>query len=179
MKTKILIGFLSLILINLMVINYQHWVNSSKVVYIDSSRLMEEYQGMLDARSEFNQKTMEWQANIDTLTKEVQVAMQDFESGRSNMTAKERELSKKLVETKRKQLNQYRQAIELQYQQEDQRMMQEVLADVNAKINDYGKKHGYQFILGANSSGSLVYAADERDKTDELIALLNNSYEGP
>ncbi|MEO1254184.1 MAG: OmpH family outer membrane protein, partial [Bacteroidota bacterium] len=71
------------------------------VVYVDSSQLLENYEGMKVARQAFQQKAAQWQANIDTLKLELDREIKKYESEKKNMSAKERELNEKLIGTKR------------------------------------------------------------------------------
>lgn len=152
-------------------------LRSEEIVYVDSTVLLEKYQGMLDARAEFQKKASAWQANIDTLESEVKSAIMDYEKGVSKMTAKEKELSQELIRTKQQQFRDYQQAIQQQSQQEDLAMTQQVLDRVNVFIREYGKKKNYKIILGT-SQGNIVYAEDGLDITDEVVELLNADYLG-
>src|SRR5437879_6637662 len=69
---------------------------ADRVVYVDSSKLVNGYKGMEIARKEYQKKTSVWQANIDTLVSEIQKEIMKFEKESSKLTAKEKELTKKL-----------------------------------------------------------------------------------
>lgn len=49
---------------------------------------------------------------------------------------------------------------------------------LNSYINDYGQQEGYDFIYGATGSGSMMYAKENLDITDEVIKFANEKYEG-
>jgi outer membrane protein len=149
-----------------------------KVVYVDSNKLVNGYQGMLDARKVFQQKTTSWKANIDTLSSEVQQQIFRHEKESSKMTAKERDLSVELIRTKQKQLAEYQQAMNTQAQQEDNKMTSDVLVQVNAYLKKYGEKKGYRIILAATEYGNLAYADEALDITEEVLTGLNNEYAG-
>lgn len=42
-------------------------LKKENTVYVDIGKLMQEYQGMKDARIEYDKKATQWQANADTL----------------------------------------------------------------------------------------------------------------
>ena len=137
------------------------WFSQKKIAFIDSQILLSDYQGMVDARSAYAIKEQQWKTNIDSLTYEVREAISDYEKSAATLTEKERELSEQLIRSKQQQLQQYQQAISSQAQQEDQAMTQRVLDQVNAYLEEYGKKHGYEIILVATQMGNIAYA-DER-----------------
>lgn len=156
---------------------YLHF-SQQKVAYVDSAKLINGYQGMIEARKEYQKKSAMWKANIDTLMSEVKTSIQDYEKNSSRMTAKEKELSKELIRTKQKQLNDYQKAMSEKAGQEDAAMTGQVLDEVNAFIQKYGKEHGYRIIMAATEYGNIAYAADGLDITDEVLEGLNQTYAG-
>lgn len=169
-------GILGMLTIGLIVLYYFHFTISKEVVYVDSAKLFSNYKGMIQAREAFKVKTNVWQANVDTLTNEVQQAIKDYEKEQRKMTTKERELTQELIRNKQQQLISYQQAIQQQSQQEDEKMTGEVLQIVNAFLQEYGEKKNYKIILAATQAGNIVYAKDGLDITNEVIAELNGHY---
>lgn len=47
---------------------------------------------------------------------------------------------------------------------------------LNPYISDFGKEHGYDYIYGANGTGNVLYAAESRDITVEVIQYVNDRY---
>ena len=156
---------------------YFYLAPPAKLVYVDTALLLDQYEGMVDARADFQKKAAAWQANIDTLQSEVTGKIMDYEKEVSRMTDKEKKLSQELIRTKQKQFKDYQQAIQQQYQQEDGAMTQKVLERVNAFIKAYGDKHSYKIILGTGQ-GNIVYAEESLDITEEVVKLLNEDYLG-
>jgi len=157
---------------------YYLYFSSSRIVYVESARLINNYQGMIDARKAYKTKASVWKSNIDSLTNDVQQAIMDYEKDSRSMTNKEKELSKKLINTKQKQLADYQKAIQDKASQEDQERTQMVLQEVNQYIKEYGEKNGYKIILAATEYGNLAYATDDLDITDKIIEGLNKKYSG-
>ena len=58
-------------------------------------------------------------------------------------------------------------------QVEGQKEIDTLVKQVKAFVKDYGKKNGYTFILGANEAGSVMYGADDKDITEDVIKALN------
>lgn len=158
--------------------SYPFFADKQEIVYIDNARLLDNYQGMKDARQAFERKSMAWKANIDTLMSDVQVAIKNYEKESASLSKKEKQLSQELIKTKQKQLQNYQLAIQQQSAEEDARMTEEVLTKVNAFLTDYGKQNSYKVIMGANASGNIIYAQDGLDITDEVIEALNQHYIG-
>ncbi|MBN2613776.1 MAG: OmpH family outer membrane protein [Bacteroidales bacterium] len=147
-----------------------------KVVYVDNGVLMTKYEGMKDARKEYEKKAAVWQANADTLVSEWEKELKSYEKERIRMSAKERELKEQLLSNKQQQISQYREAVQMKAREEEQKMTQTVLNEVNDYLKEYGKKRGYTFILGATGVGNIVYANEARNITEEIIKGLNEQY---
>ena len=68
-KTHLLIAVN--LLITIAAFAYLFFGSAQMVAYVDSNALLSQYQGMIDARAQFQQLSGEWQSRIDTLTMEV------------------------------------------------------------------------------------------------------------
>ena len=150
---------------------------NSRVAYVDSGKLLGGYKAMVEARKEFEKKQTAWQANVDTLTRDVQAAIKEFENT-AHGTDKEKSLARELVNNKQRQLYEYQNAIKQKSSEEETRLTQDVLTTVNAYLLRYGKKHGYRIILVA-ANGNIAYADADMDITDRIVEDLNKEYAVP
>ena len=151
---------------------------AEKVAYVDSNSLLSGYQGMIDARADFQKMSAEWQARIDTLTVDVQNELKRHEKEVAKMTKKEKGLSEQLIRSKQQQLVTYQKAIQEKAAQEDARITQAVIDDMNAYIQDYGKQKSYKIIFAATNVGNILYAQEGVNITEEVVAGLNIKYRG-
>ena len=150
---------------------------SDRIVYVDTNKLLKEYKGFKSAVSEFEAKSKQWQAKIDTLSTELSVMVEKYEIEKHKMGGKEKKDKEKLIQTKQQQFLQYREAILQKITDEDKRLKDEVLAQVNAYIQEYGDKNTYPIILGATNVGNIVYGEKGVEVTAEILEHLNNSYQ--
>lgn len=157
---------------------YDRIYYSEDIFYIDSARLMNGYQGMIDARKDYQQKASTWKANVDTLVVEIQREISSFEKEASKMSIKEKELAGKLIQTKQQQLTEYQKAINEKAAQEDSQLTSRVVVEVNAYLKEYGEGKGYKMILAATDYGNIVYAESGLDITDQVLEGLNKRYRG-
>jgi outer membrane protein len=174
MKKATLI-FNILVILAIATLTWLHF-RADKIAYVDTNVLMQKYEGMKKARAEYEVKAKQWQANSDTLMKEFEAELKNYEKERSRMTKKEQELKEELLGNKQQQISKYRQATQMKAKEEEQKLTQTVVNTVNDYINEYGKKHGYKYILGANGSGSLLYAEKKNEITDIILEGLNKEY---
>lgn len=155
-----------------------HFFAENKVAYVDSSRLINNYKGMTEARTAYQQKAQVWKANVDTLIHEVQLQIQKYEKESAKMTLRERELSKQLIQTKQQQAIDYQKATNEKATQEDNEMTRNVVDQINAYVKEYGKKHNCRIIFAATEYGNIAYASEDLDVTAEILEELNKRYTG-
>ena len=158
--------------------SFFYFQSSNELVYVDVNKLVEGYERTRVEREAFSKKTEVLKANVDSLVTGWQTELKNYEKERASMTKKEIELKQELLGNKQQQLNNYQQAIQKQIQEEDQKMTQTVVNDINDYVKEYGKSHGYPIIFGAGGNGNIMYAEKASDLTDEILEELNQQYEG-
>ena len=172
-------GISAIVILLVLAVGYLFYTQNSQnedVVYIDVNVLMADYEGMKDAKKEFEEKSKVWQANVDSLIADFQNELKVYEKERSKMTKKENELKQELLRNKQQQVGNYQQAIARQSEEEDAKLSGAVVNEVNAYIKTYGEAHHYKIIIGANSSGNVLYAQDGVDITQDVLTGLNAEY---
>ena len=128
------------------------------LAYINSTLLMQQYHGTAAKRQLIQANAKAWEHSIDSLT--TALAAQ-------RLSPAEQE----------KQVGGYRRILQQKIQLASQQADQELLKEVNDYLKSYGKTKQYDFILGANESGNIVYAAPGRDLTQEVLRGLNQAYD--
>jgi outer membrane protein len=166
----------AVVLVGLIVLYVLHFNTKQEIVYVDSGKLLNEYKGLVDARASFKLKATTWQANIDTLTSELQASIQKHEKELSGMSAREKQLSEELLGTKQQQLVEYQRALQEKARQEDMQMTQAVIQQLNAYLERYGKSQNYKIIMAATDAGNIVYAQEGMDITRVVLEGLNAEY---
>ncbi len=155
---------------------FNYFFRNEKIAYVDSARILNEYKGSAEAKKAFQSKAKVWQANIDTLTNEVKYAIQKYEKSIATLSPKEQELTKQLIQVKQKQLSDYQHAIQENAKEEDGKLTQGIVSEINTFLTKYGKKHNYKMILIANQSGTIAYAREGLDITSSVIEDINDEY---
>lgn len=178
MKTKIFqIAVIFLLLVNAGLVI---WVKltSVKIAYVRSSELVNGYLGMKEARNTYELKLQLWQANVDTLKLDYQRALNKYNNELTNLSIEEKKLRVSYLQKQESNLIQYSEIIKQKAKQEDEKMTQGVLNQVNSFVQEYAVQHGYDIVLGTTLSGSILYGIETIDITDELLKALNKVYKG-
>jgi outer membrane protein len=151
----------------------------SQVAYVKVGELLDKYQGMVDARAQYQQKEKTWKANVDTLGQELEQMVKDYEKKSGGMTVRERQLTEQLLETRQNEFVRFRDAMQQKAREEDTKMTEAVVNKVNAYLKEYGEDAGYDLILGATSGGNILYGIDGIDITQDVLKGLNATYTAP
>lgn len=151
--------------------------SSSELVYVDVNKLIEGYSRTKVAKAEFEKKANTMKANVDSLVGNWQKELKNYEKERASLSANELKLKQELLANKQQQISGYQEAIQKQIQEEDKKVTQTVINDINDYIKEYGKKRGYKIIFGASGGGNIMYAAESTDLTEEVLKGLNAEYD--
>lgn len=146
--------------------------DTNKIAYVESGKLLDGYQGMKDARRNFETKARRWEAQNKTLVQGFQAAVQQYQQKAESMTQEQRAATEQQLQGRQMQVAQEQEKLQRQAQEEEAKMTQQVLDRANKQIEKYGKAHGYRLIL----SGSLAYGRKDLDITTPVLKYLNDEY---
>jgi outer membrane protein len=146
------------------------------IVYVESGKLLEGYQGMKDARRSFEAKAKGWERQNQTLVNGFRTAVEQYQKTAASLTAEQRAAAEQKLQAQQQQGAVEQQKIQQQAQEAEAKLTQTVLESVNKKVEAYGKAHGYKMILIAAPSGTIAYGEKGLDITTPVLAYLNAQY---
>ena len=146
------------------------------IVYVESARLLEGYQGMKDARRSFEAKAKGWQSQIQGLEASFRSAVEQYQKTAASLTTEQRTAAEQKLQEQQQRAGAEQQRIQGQAQEAEAKLTQDVLGSVNTKVEAYGKAHGYKMILIAAPSGTIAYGEKNLDITAPVLAYLNAGY---
>lgn len=167
----LLISILVSLLVTLAIVFAYHRMGQPKLGYVKTGEVLQKYEAMAQANSQYASELSLVQANLDTLRQRYERLQVQARSASRNA-----QLSYQLGAAE-KDFTQYSQTAQQQMQQRQQQLTTEVLNQVNTFIQDYGKQQGYKIILGTTSEGSILYGLEEDDLTEIVIRELNTKYQ--
>lgn len=140
-------------------------------------KVLERYDGALDAKKAFRTTTMAWGANVDTLRSELQRLVFEYESvGSSNPRLRD-SLGLQL-RRKEAQIADYSKAVEQKTAQEQQLLTEGVISQVRTAAESVAKSEGVDCFLAVQDDGMLVFALETVDMTDVVLERLRTTYRG-
>lgn len=150
--------------------------NLEKTGYVNTGKLVEGYQEMIDAEAAFKLKTEKFNLKRDSISKAFQIEEQKFQSDAKSMSQKKVQEAYQALAQKGQYLGQQLQAEQQRLQMEGQAKIDSVITKVKDFVKTYGKENGYTYIFGSNDAGSVLYGSDEKDLTEEILKALNEEY---
>lgn len=148
----------------------------ANIAYVRSSKLIYDYAGMKEAQAQFKQKTEVWRSNVDTLTSAFEGAVNAYNGEAQSLTTQQRREREAELREREAGMTRYAKAIEEKMRKEDQEMTNAILGQVNSFIEEYGRRNGYDVILGTTQDGNLLYGIEALDITAEVLQELNAAY---
>jgi len=148
-----------------------------RIAFVNTSQLVYEYAGMQEARSLFQRKASIWQANVDTVKHTFQQRSSSIQAQLVNLDKSQQEEQIGRLDKERQRMLHYSKSMAQKQKEEEEKMTQSVLNQINSFVQEYGKRNGYALILGTTTDGGILYGQDAIDLTDEILKELNAYYE--
>ncbi len=148
-----------------------------KIGYIDSNRIMQEYEEVRDAQAKLEKETRRLQAEYGTYVERLDSLNREFERQRlllsnEKIREKEQELQSLYQSTQAFQQSKFGPEGEL-YRYQAQ-LMAPVLDKVDTAVKKIGAERSFDYIMDA-AGGALVYALPAHDLTEDIIVELRRS----
>lgn len=146
---------------------YYNETKSNKIVFVDNIQLFEKFKMKSELEKKYKSIEEARKYILDSLYNEYKILSQ------LNKTENEGNLELLKREILVKKDN---------YEKENSETMSQYNMQIWNQLNEYtkqfGEEHGYEYIIGANGQGGLMYAKDRNNVTDALIEFVNSKYSG-
>lgn len=159
---------LSLVLA-LMLLGGSAFAAGEKLGYVDLSRVFDEYLKTKDFDKSLEAKGAQKQVERDKLVNEVKKLRDEAEL----LSAKAKDEKQAVIDEKIKALQDFDRNTRDALRKERDTMVRDILKEIEAVIQNYGKSQGYSFIF---NDRVLVFKSEGSDVTAPIIKVLNDSY---
>jgi outer membrane protein len=150
----------------------------SNIAYINSERLMEEYDLAKKMREDFAEEQTRMENDLArrqrSFQAEVEKFQRDIQAGSISMEmaqAKEQSLLEQ-----REELFQLNETFSNRLMQKEMEMNAELLEMISEFLARYNTAHGFDFILGYSRGGGILFANEQHDITNDVLTKLNAEY---
>lgn len=173
---KFIYQIISVVIIaGLVAFGVSYWT-SPKITYVRIGEVINKYEGMLEAKNAYKVKMSSWQGNVDTLELDYQKMVSKFNLDSPKLSAGQKKEQEASLQNQKVNIQNYIATLEQKAREEDEKMTQGVINQINASIEEYGKSKGYAYVLGTTNDGNILYGVKSNDITAEVIEYLNSKY---
>lgn len=148
-----------------------------KIGYVDTVRLMDNSNEKNDIESKYQLKSTALNKKRDSISQALQIEAQALQTKVQSLSQAKAQEEYELFQQKSQFMGQQLQQEEQLLQIQGQTEMDSLVSRVRGQISDYGKANGYSYILGGGEGGAVLYGEDQQDLTDQILKIVNNSYE--
>jgi outer membrane protein len=147
-----------------------------KIGYVDSQKIMAQFQEAIDAQNKLEKIRNEYQAEYENKVREYQALAQEIDSQSLLLSEEKKQEKLRLLQEKATEIDQYK--FEKlnpeggEFYRKNQEIFKPVIDKINLVIQKIGRVEEYDFILDA-SSGSLLHALPKYDITEQVLEELN------
>jgi len=170
------IAVLAAIAVSVMACNKTPEVKEFKTAYIDTVKMMEEYNEAKDLNEKFKTKGEVKGRELEVEAKKLEIEKKNFQQ--NAMAKGQAWAQQKYAELQQRdqQLGYAQQAIMQQLQAEGGKERDSIVKQVREFIKGYGKEKGYDYVYGTGDAATVLYAKDSYDITKEVTKALNDKY---
>lgn len=147
-----------------------------KVGYAETSVLMSEFSEALKARSEFEAAQKEWDANLKALNDSLMATIDRMKVEYDKAPAAGKEVLRNLLQKRNDDLQRYTNAVKKMSMDKEKELMDPVVRKLNSHLDAWGKRNGYDMILGTMTGGNILQANAEYNVTSWILKDLNETY---
>jgi outer membrane protein len=145
--------------------------SEQSTAYIEVAKVYDSFKMKKELEAKFTNVEQYRKSVLDSLELELQLMATTYEQTKSEDVKTSYLVKKQEYLGKKKQFEEDNAMVSQQY-------TEEIFQQLNQYITEYGKEHGYQYIFGAEGSGSLMYANDSENITEEITSYVNEKYSG-
>lgn len=155
-------GVIALFLVNMNVV-------SKRIAYVETHRLVASYIPTHELGEDIKKDTKEFKRNMDSLSNVMKQELMEYEQVNATLSEPERTEWQEKLSKRQKELEFEGQKIKEEMAGVNKEKMEQIGRELNAVIKEYGEEHDYDLILGATGNGTLAYANDAINVTEDII----------
>ncbi|WP_025125983.1 OmpH family outer membrane protein [Myroides odoratimimus] len=149
-----------------------------KTAYVDSAKLMKEYEEMKDMESKYKIQSEEKGKSLEAEVAKFQQEVQNFQANARQKGQTWAEQTAANLQRKEQELQFKQQTLMQALQKESGEEMEAVVKKVKEHIAEYAKKNNLDYVFNTEDASTVIYSKDGNDVTDIMIKELNAKYKG-
>lgn len=151
-------------------------VKEMKTAFVDTSKLLEDYNEAKDIEAKYKSKGEEMGKELEAEVAKFKAEATSFQKNAQSKGQAWAQENGARLQKQEQELSYAQQALVQQLREESGVEMDSLVKNVKKFIKDYGKEKGYTYIYGTGEAATILYAEDKLDITAEIVKLLNDKY---
>ena len=147
-----------------------------KIGYVDSQKLLSQYQEAVDAQNKLEEIRNQYQAEYENKVRDYQTLAQDIESQSLLLSEEKKKEKLRELQDKAAEIDKYKydklNPEGGEFYRKNQELFKPIIDKINNVISKIGAEEEYDIILDA-SSGALLHALPKYDLTSRILEELN------
>ncbi len=152
-------------------------LKNANIVFVNSDSLIEQYNYFKTKKAEFEEKQGKVKAELKTEGARLQNEIQEYQQKAGAMTDQQRQQTEEQLSMKQQQFLHKKDEIVSKMEDEQSKFNEGLNNKLTAFMKEFNKKKGYNFVLGYQQGGGILFASDSLNITKEVVNGLNLEYE--
>ena len=141
---------------------------NEKVGYVDNKVLFNQFTGKKELQQKLDHLSSKHKIQLDS----IQLRMRKITGTNKN------ENTSNFLRQQETLFLRMEQEFAQEYQQKSNEYTDMIWSQINQYTREFGREEGYDFIHGTSGEGTLMYANEKHDLTQEILTYINLKYEG-
>lgn len=149
-----------------------------KTAYVDTQKLVENYEEIKDLDSKRKVKTEEMGRELDEKAQQLRLDAASFQEEARAKGAQWAQMRGQELQKREREIGMMQESMIKQLQDEFGTQNDSIVSRMKRHIKEYGKKNGYDYIYGTGDAATVLYAKEGYEITDDILKELNDKYKG-
>jgi outer membrane protein len=116
------------------------------------------------------------ETEINNKMRQLQSEVQAYQQKAASLTPELRAMNEESLGRKQQELMQHRDELSQQLVGDQQKMTEQIYASIFNYLKEFNQNNQYQFVLGYQKGGGILYASESLDITKQIQEGLNKEY---
>jgi outer membrane protein len=149
---------------------------NSKIAYIDTSVVMDQFNEGVAAKEKLNIERKKWQSTMTMWQDSIKAVVANLEANSEKMKAKTRNAEIEKLKEVQDRFARYRYFVTQEEKKKESELLNPVISKIDIFLKDWGKKNNYALVFGTMQGGNIVYADEAYNATVDVVKGLNELY---
>lgn len=151
--------------------------NQQKFAYVDVEVLMNDYKATKALEEVLKLKQAQKAKEFDSLQQPFNQKVQSYYQNAQKMSVAKRQQLEAELQQENQQLQLLQQKNSQELQAENTERSEALMKKIDSFVSDYAKANNLNVVFGTQGKGTILYADEAMDITQELLQILNDNFD--